>query len=370
MGQRNGALETLGLKMKERVAFWKGKKVLITGHTGFKGAWLSIWLNELQAEVAGYSLVPPTQPSLFELCQIQNQVDSTIADIRDLEQLKGAIQRFQPEVVIHMAAQPLVRDSYQMPVETYETNVMGTVNVLEAVRTCAAVKAVVIVTTDKCYANQEWPWGYRENEPLGGYDPYSSSKACAELVVGGYRQSYFHPDDYKSHGVAVATARAGNVIGGGDWAADRLIPDCIRAVLGRKDIILRNPLAVRPWQHVLEPLNGYLLLAQKLVEDGSQFATAFNFGPFDEDCASVDEVVKMLCKAWGEKATYRVEGDFGPHEANFLKLDCSKARKELNWEPRWRLEKAIDLVVEWSKAYQANEDILITCQNQIREFYG
>ncbi len=342
----------------------------MTGHTGFKGAWLSIWLNELNAEVAGYSLAPPTQPSLFQLADIQNQTETTIADIRDLASMKNAMDSFQPEVVIHMAAQPLVRDSYRLPVETYETNVMGTVNLLEAVRSCPSVKAVLIITTDKCYANQEWPWGYRENEPMGGYDPYSSSKACAELVVGGYRQSFFHPDNYAAHGVAVASARAGNVIGGGDWATDRLIPDCINAVLVGKEIILRNPFAIRPWQHVLEPLNGYLSLAQKLVEDGSRYADAYNFGPVDEDCARVEEVVELLCNAWGENATYRVESDGGPHEANFLKLDCSKAKKELGWEPRWRLEKAIELVVQWSKAYQANENLLTTCQNQIREFCG
>ena len=342
----------------------------MTGHTGFKGAWLSIWLNELKAEVAGYSLAPPTQPSLFKLTDLQNQTETTIDDIRDLESMKNSMNSFQPEIVIHMAAQPLVRDSYRLPVETYETNVMGTVNLLEAVRSCPSVKAVLIITTDKCYANQEWPWGYRENEPMGGYDPYSSSKACAELVVGGYRQSFFHPDDYTSHGVAVASARAGNVIGGGDWATDRLIPDCVNAVLDDKEIVLRNPLAIRPWQHVLEPLNGYLLLAQKLVENGSQYAQAYNFGPVDEDCASVEDVVKMLCNTWGENATYRVESDAGPHEANFLKLDCSKAKKELGWEPHWRLEKAIELVVQWSKAYKANENLLTTCQNQIREFCG
>lgn len=363
-------MEIVGLIMKKQLVFWKDKKVFLTGHTGFKGAWLSIWLNELQAEVAGYSLSPSTQPSLFDLTDKQTQVESTISDIRDLHKLRNAIHRFQPEIVIHMAAQPLVRESYLTPVETYETNVMGTVNVLESVRTCPSVKGVVIVTTDKCYENQEWIWGYRENEPLGGYDPYSSSKACAELVVKGYQQSFFHPDDYASHGVAVASVRAGNVIGGGDWSADRLIPDSIRAVLDGKEIYIRSPLAVRPWQHVLEPLNGYLLLAQKLVEDGCRYAGAYNFGPVDEDCASVVGVVKMLCSSWGEGASYRVKKDSGPHEANILKLDCSKAKKELNWEPRWRLEKAIDLVVQWSKAYQSNEDLVATCQNQIKAFYG
>ncbi|MFH2133394.1 MAG: CDP-glucose 4,6-dehydratase [bacterium] len=356
--------------MNKQMDFWNGKKVFVTGHTGFKGSWLSVWLNKMQAKVAGYSLAPPTQPNLFELTNLHTLVETTIADIRDLKQLKGAIHQFQPEILFHMAAQPLVRESYLTPVETYETNVMGTVNVLEAVRSCGSVKAVVIITTDKCYANQEWIWGYRENEPMGGYDPYSSSKACAELVVDGYRQSFFHPDDYSAHGVAVASARAGNVIGGGDWSADRLIPDCIRAVLDRKEIILRNPSAVRPWQHVLEPLNGYLLLAQKLVESGCRYAGAYNFGPVDGDCAAVVEVVKMLCDSWGGDATYRVQNDSGPHEANILKLDCSKARHELNWVPRWRLEKAIDLVVEWSKAYQKQADIMAVCQNQISTFYG
>ncbi|MBU2647044.1 CDP-glucose 4,6-dehydratase [bacterium] len=356
--------------MNKQMDFWNGKKVFVTGHTGFKGTWLSVWLNTMQAKVAGYSLAPPTCPSLFELTGLQTLVETTIADIRDLKQLKGAIYQFQPEILFHMAAQPLVRESYLTPVETYETNVMGTVNVLEAVRSCGSVKAVVIITTDKCYANQEWIWGYRENEPMGGYDPYSSSKACAELVVDGYRQSFFHPDNYSVHGVAVASARAGNVIGGGDWSSDRLIPDCIRALLDRKEIILRNPSAIRPWQHVLEPLNGYLLLAQKLVEEGCRYAGAYNFGPVDGDCAAVVEVVKMLCDSWGGDATYRVQNDSGPHEANILKLDCSKARHELNWVPRWRLEKAIDLVVEWSKAYQKQADIMAVCQNQISTFYG
>jgi CDP-glucose 4,6-dehydratase len=274
--------------------FWKNKRVFLTGHTGFKGSWLSIWLDSLGANVHGYSLKPPTDPSLFNLCSIDRFTNSTIGDIRNRDLLKATLQKAQPEIVFHLAAQPLVRESFKNPVETYETNVMGTVNLLDAVRACPSVKAVVIVTTDKCYENREWHWGYRENDPMGGYDPYSSSKGCAELVTAAYRQSFFNPKDFDNHHIAVASARAGNVIGGGDWALDRLVPDCLKAILDGRKIIVRNPHAIRPWQHVLEPLRGYLLLAQKLFENGPQFAEAWNFGPDDRDCRPVIDVVSKL----------------------------------------------------------------------------
>ncbi len=348
--------------------FWKGKKVFITGHTGFKGSWLSLWLQSVGSEVTGYALIPPTQPSFFELCKVDELVYSIIADIRDGERLDKAMQMASPEVVIHMAAQPLVRESYRNPVDTYAINVFGTVNLLEAVRKCDSVKAVVNVTTDKCYENKEWVWGYRENEPLGGYDPYSSSKACSELVTAAYRNSFFNPKDYANHGVSLATARAGNVIGGGDWATDRLIPDCIRALLKNEKIIIRNPYAIRPWQHVLEPLSGYLALAQKLYEDGPEYAEAWNFGPNDEDAKPVEWVVRELCEKWGEGASYEIDKGEHPHEAHYLKLDCSKAMSQLGWAPRWDLEKAIDSIIEWTRAYNERQGIREVCLKQIEEY--
>lgn len=348
--------------------FWKGKKVFITGHTGFKGSWLSLWLHSMGAKVTGYALNPPTEPSLYELCRIYEMVNPVIADIRDGEKLGKTIQAASPEVVIHMAAQPLVRESYKNPVDTYATNVMGTVNLLEALRKCDSVKAIVNVTTDKCYENKEWIWGYRENEPMSGYDPYSSSKACSELVTAAYRNSFFNPRDYAGHGVAVASARAGNVIGGGDWATDRLIPDCVRAILKNEKIIIRNPYAVRPWQHVLEPLSGYLALAQKLYEDGPKYAEAWNFGPNDEDAKTVNWIVRELCVKWGEGTSYEIDKGKHPYEAHYLKLDCSKAKAELGWHPRLSLEKAIDSIIEWTKAYKENEDLRVKCLKQIEEY--
>ncbi|SNB45027.1 CDP-glucose 4,6-dehydratase [Geobacter sp. DSM 9736] len=349
-------------------AFWNNRKVFVTGHTGFKGAWLSLWLHRMGAVVTGYALHPPTNPNLFELARVGEVVDSVIADVRDGEAVGKAMISAAPDVVIHMAAQPLVRDSYVNPAETYAINVMGTVNVFEAVRRCRSVKAIINVTTDKCYENREWVWGYRENEPMGGYDPYSSSKACSELVTAAYRNSFFNPRDFSSHGVAVASARAGNVIGGGDWAADRLVPDCVRALLQGEKLVLRNPEAVRPWQHVLEPLSGYLLLAQHLVEGGARYGEAWNFGPRDEDARPVEWIAQTLCASWGNGATYEVDSGQHPHEAHYLKLDCSKAGGKLGWNPRWDLAKSLDLIVDWTKAYQRNEDMRDVCLRQISEY--
>ena len=343
--------------------FWKGKKVLVTGHTGFKGSWLCLWLQSLGAEVTGYALAPPSNPSLFEEAKVAQGMVSLHGDIRDPEQMNRAMTRFQPEVVIHMAAQSLVRHSYQNPVETYATNVMGTVNVLEAVRQTASVRAAVIVTSDKCYENREWVWGYRENEAMGGYDPYSNSKGCAELVTSAYRQSFF-----RDGSAAVASARAGNVIGGGDWAADRLVPDMVRAVADRRPVSIRNPHAIRPWQHVLEPLSGYLLLAQKLYEDGTAYAEGWNFGPREDDARPVQWIADQFTGLWGEGASWVLDGAEHPHEAHYLKLDCSKARMRLDWQPKWSLETSLRKIVAWQKAHLRNQDMRTFTLEQILEF--
>ncbi|MBC7964111.1 MAG: CDP-glucose 4,6-dehydratase [Steroidobacteraceae bacterium] len=349
-------------------SFWQGKRVFLTGHTGFKGSWFCIWLHCLGAEVTGYALEPPTSPSLYEMAQVDDLVTSVIADVRDLERLKVEMLAASPDIVIHMAAQPLVRDSYKIPVETYATNVMGTVHLLEAVRSCPGVKAVVNVTTDKCYENREWVWGYRENEPMGGHDPYSSSKGCSELITAAYRTSYFNPADYSNHGVALASARAGNVIGGGDWASDRLIPDIIRAIIAGEPVLIRNPTAIRPWQHVLEPLFGYLLLAHKLYEGGADYAEGWNFGPSDEDARPVEWIVNRLCEQWGNGACYAIDNDDHPHEAHYLQLDCSKARLELGWRPRWGLEQALESIVAWTRSYRDGKDLRGECMRQITEY--
>lgn len=349
--------------------FWKDKPVLITGHTGFKGTWLAIWLHELGAKVAGYALEPPTTPSIFNLTGIGQVITSYEGDVRDLEQLKSIIRKQRPEIVFHMAAQPLVRESYANPLETYEINVMGTANLLETIRENANVKAVVNITTDKCYENNEWLWGYRENEPLGGFDPYSSSKACSELVTAAYRRSFFQSDSGSK--TAIASARAGNVIGGGDWAKDRLVPDCIRAWLDQKPVSIRYPHAVRPWQHVLDPLYGYLTLAENLYLQGQKFAEAWNFGPNEENATSVRNMVETLAKFWGDDAMLEIDPDESLHEANYLKLDCSKARSRLNWHPQWDLTTALGKTIDWYKTYQLNpEDLLEKSLEQIVDYFN
>ena len=342
--------------------------MFITGHTGFKGSWLSLWLQSMGAQVIGYALVPPTNPSLFEVARVGEGMTSIIGDIRDLAHLRKAFAEHQPEIVIHMAAQPLVRYSYIEPVETYSTNVMGTVNLLEAVRGTDSVKAVVNVTSDKCYENREWVWGYRESEAMGGHDPYSNSKGCAELVTASYRNSYFHPEKYKEHGVAIASCRAGNVIGGGDWADDRLIPDIMRAITQGKPVNIRNPHAIRPWQHVLEPLSGYLVLAQKLHEEGTAYAEGWNFGPNDQDAKPVQWIVEKLTKAWGEDASWTLDGGDHPHEAHYLKLDCSKAKAQLDWHPRWHLDQALSAIISWQRAYRDGCDMRDMTIGQINAY--
>lgn len=348
--------------------FWQGKRVFITGHTGFKGSWLCMWLHALGAKIIGYALKPPTTPNLFELCNVDSFITSIIGDVRDYEKLKHALYQGQPDIVIHMAAQPLVRHSYDYPIKTYEINVMGTVHLFEAIRHMSSVKAVVNVTTDKCYENKEWAWGYRENEPMGGYDPYSNSKGCSELVTSAYRNSFFNSSDYYKHGVAIATARAGNVIGGGDWALDRLIPDFIRALENNSKIKIRNPQAIRPWQHVLEPLSGYLILAEKLYTDGSAYSEGWNFGPDDSDAKTVEWIVQELCTLWGEGANYEFDADIHPHEANYLKLDCSKAKNLLGWYPRWNLSFALKQITEWVRCYQEGQDMGQVCLRQIEKY--
>ena len=349
--------------------FWKNKKVFLTGHTGFKGSWLSIWLNMLGAKVYGYSLTPPTNPSLYEIADVNKFVINTFGDIRNLDNLKKSIIDADPDIVIHMAAQSLVRVSYESPVDTYSTNVMGVVNILEAVRSAENVRSVVVVTTDKCYENREWDWGYRENEAMGGYDPYSNSKGCAELVTASYRSSFFNPDEYNNrHQVGIASARAGNVIGGGDWARDRLIPDLLHSVIENKTLLIRSPNAIRPWQHVMEPLSGYLLLAQKLYSEGDKYSEAWNFGPNEIDAKPVNWIVNYLAEHWEGNFSWQNDKKPHPHEANYLKLDISKAKNRLGWTPRTNLEIALQLILDWFQAYQNKENMHQIIQKQIQFF--
>ncbi|MGG3886447.1 CDP-glucose 4,6-dehydratase [Brevibacillus panacihumi] len=351
-------------------SFWHKKRVLVTGHTGFKGAWLSIWLHAMGAEVTGYALEPPTDPSLFRLAGVGQLVHTITADIRDRGMLEQVILQAKPEIIFHLAAQSLVRQGYQHPVETYETNVLGTVYLLEAVRLACQqgvpIRAVINVTSDKCYENREWVWGYREQDALGGRDPYSSSKACAELVTASYRNSFFSA--VETAGIAIASARAGNVIGGGDWAADRLIPDCLSSLMNGKRIKLRYPEAVRPWQHVLEPLGGYLLLAERMCENAVRFSNSYNFGPDERDTRTVAWVVQKLCEKWGAAAELEIERENNWPEASLLKLDCSRAKEELGWRPRWSIEQALEQIVEWTKDSQMGKNLQEICKKQIQNY--
>ncbi len=359
-------MEELVLKMysvRLNPEFWHKKRVFLTGHTGFKGSWLALWLQSMGAEVHGFALSPPTTPALFNEARVGAGMRSSIGDIRDYSAVFAAMRESLPEIVIHMAAQPLVRFSYEQPIDTFATNVMGTVHVLEAARQCDSVKALVNVTTDKCYENREWVWGYREDEPMGGRDPYSSSKGCAELVSAAYRKSFL-----ADAGIAMATARAGNVIGGGDWACDRLVPDILRALQAGEPVAIRNPHATRPWQHVLEPLSGYLLLAERLATEGQAYAEGWNFGPHDEDARAVRWIVDRLCTNWGEGASWLLQSGSHPHEANYLKLDISKARHRLQWSPRWSLDTALEKIIEWHRAWLAGQDMRKICLNQINHY--
>ncbi|MEH3158268.1 MAG: CDP-glucose 4,6-dehydratase [Sphingomonas taxi] len=343
-----------------RCDFWRGKRVLLTGHTGFKGGWLSLWLQSMGAELRGVALAPPTSPAFFDAARVSEGMDHQVADIRDIDRVCHLVAEWQPTIVIHMAAQPLVRLSYQQPVETYATNVMGTVHVLEAARRAGSVRAIVNVTTDKCYENREWVWGYREDEPMGGHDPYSNSKGCAELVSSAYRRSFL-----AAEGIAMATARAGNVIGGGDWAADRLVPDVLRGLAAQQPVLIRNPHAIRPWQHVLEPLSGYLVLAQRLYEYGQTDAEGWNFGPRDSDAKPVQWIVEQMCEAWGQDAAWTLQPGDHPHEAAYLKLDISKAWQRLHWAPRWSLSVALSRIMEWHRAWLADADMRAVSLEQI-----
>ncbi|HOP41030.1 MAG TPA: CDP-glucose 4,6-dehydratase [Geobacteraceae bacterium] len=344
--------------------FWTDRSVFLTGHTGFKGGWFSLWLQSMGASVTGYALEPSTRPSLFHAAHVAEGMRSIIADVRDPDQLLHAMQESKPDIAFHFAAQPLVRASYRNPTETYATNVMGTVNFLEAIRQIPSVRVAIVVTSDKCYENLEILRGYREDDALGGSDPYSSSKGCSELVVAAYRRSFFH-----NRGVAVATVRAGNVIGGGDWSEDRLIPDMVRAFSSEQTLFLRYPGAVRPWQHVLEPLRGYLMLAEVLWNDGSDNAGGWNFGPRDEDARQVLEVVKIAAEIWGSGARWGIDGTIAPHEANLLRLDCSRARTRLGWEPLMVLEETLQWTISWYAAHQAgNSDMHRITEQQIREY--
>ena len=343
--------------------FYQDKKIFITGHTGFKGSWLAKILIEAGANVTGYSLEPITEPNLFSICNLQNSMESIIGDIRNLEHCNKVIQAVKPDIVFHLAAQPIVRESYKNPVYTYETNVMGTVNILECIRNCESVRSFLNVTTDKVYKNNEWQWGYREYEELNGFDPYSNSKSCSELVTQSYKNSFF-----QNMRVAISTARAGNVIGGGDFATDRIIPDCVRAANAGVPILVRNPNSIRPYQHVLEPLFAYLMIAEMQFSDAS-LADCYNVGPDEYDCVTTEQLVEKFCSCWNG-ATWKKKEDLGPHEASFLKLDCSKMKNKFGWKPCWNIDEAIEKTVEWSKCYLMGNNAPLFMESQIKEFYG
>lgn len=365
MGERQGALE--GLVMN--TSFWAGKKVFVTGHTGFKGGWLSLWLAGMGARVAGYALPPSTDPSLYDLAGVGTVIErSHIGDVRDMEALSTAIRDFAPDILFHLAAQALVRRSYAEPVETYSTNVMGTIHVLEAVRRTPSIRAVVNITSDKCYENREWLWGYREDEPMGGFDPYSSSKGCAELVTASWRRSYFATADHPERGPALATARAGNVIGGGDWSEDRLVPDVLRAFQSGETVVIRSPAAMRPWQHVIEPVAGYMALAERLWDHGIAFAEGWNFGPDSRSEKPVSYVVDKLVSLWGGDAGWRLADGHQPHEAHLLKLDSAKARSRLGWIPKWTVDQALAATVEWQQGWLAGRPVIDLVQTQIAAY--
>ena len=358
MGRGEGTLENV-------VSAWRGRRVFLTGHTGFKGSWLALWLDHLGARVRGYALDPYTEPNLFTLASVGEVVEDVRGDVRDYSKLEAVMTGFAPEVVFHLAAQPIVRRSYTDPVGTYATNIMGTVHVLEAVRRMPSVRAMVCITTDKCYENQGWIWPYRESDPLGGYDPYASSKACAEIVSAAYRRSFFQPERPDEDHVAVATARAGNVIGGGDWSEDRLLPDLMRGFDAAKPVLIRRPKAIRPWQHVLDPLHGYLMLAEKLLARNLQSASSYNFGPGDEDIWPVERIANKLVEMWGEGASWTCDSDPTLHEDHVLRLDASKARVELGWKPRLRIEDALEWTLAWYRAWKRRDNLAEYTQAQI-----
>lgn len=343
--------------------YWRGRRVLLTGHTGFKGGWLGLWLRSLGAEVMGYSLAPIEAPNLWQTASLSQVMDGRLADLRDVAALNETLQQFRPELVLHLAAQPLVRAAYRDPVETYSTNVMGTINLLEAVRQSSDVRAVLVVTTDKCYENREWDWPYRENDPMGGHDPYSSSKACVELICSSYRRSFLAERD-----VALATARAGNVVGGGDWSAERLVPDVFRAWQKGEEVVLRYPHATRPWQHVLEPLAGYLQLAEQLLEQRQKAAMAWNFGPGPDSVVSVEALVSQLADLWPGQAPWRTESGNQPHEAGMLSLDSTQARTRLGWKPRWDLRRSLEMTVRWQQAWLSGQDMKACSLDQIAQY--
>ncbi len=349
-------------------SFWKGRKVFLTGHTGFKGSWLSLWLDALGANVTGYALDPPTQPSLFEQAEVSGVLRSICADIRDFPRLRSALAECRPDVVIHMAAQSVVPRGYEDPIETYSSNVMGTVHLLEALRQLGRRCVVVNVTSDKCYENREWDWGYRENDPMGGHDPYSNSKACAELVTSAFRDSYFGARDVAQLRIAVASARAGNVIGGGDWTAHQLIPDLMRAFLAGQRCLIRSPSAIRPWQFVLDPLRGYLMLAERLAEDADQFASAWNFGPAEVEARPVSWIASELARLWGNSASWSNDPGKYPQEAHYLKLDASKAKAHLDWHPVLPLNRALEWIVEWYRSFQAGDNLAHLTRTQIERY--